>query len=375
MPVSLPPGPPSTNDDEPAPAATTPAADADAAPAAPAAPTADAAVGQPLDPTVRGDDVQQAALELLAMAAAAAGAAGAARAAAAAPTAADGGQMRGADEQGAEAGEEEEEERRRHKRGRAAAMVADADIADAVAVATAVPQAVATAVPGGIRGFLLAPFRRAWAAQEQQQQEQQQQQQLQYEQQVQQHAQQQQLLQLAQQQPMPMPPQPQQPHQSQGPAIGDVVANPYSGATQQQLLQLLAQAQLQAQPQAQPQLQPQQLSPRQGEEAVAASCSPSGSPVDAQSNTTMPTLEQALQIALHGVQTARSDAEVHQVVRTLAIALGASRTEVGTIKAVHAVLLQLLQPDMSDAEACSLTTASNSNFAKWRKRMRDAQLL
>ena len=174
---------------------------------------------------------------------------------------------------------------------------------------------------------------------------------------------------------MPMPQQPQQPHQSQGPAIGDVVANPYSGATQQQLLQLLAQAQLQAQPQAQPQLQPQQLSPRQGEEAVAASCSPSGSPVDAQSNTTMPTLEQALQIALHGVQTARSDAEVHQVVRTLAIALGASRTEVGTIKAVHAVLLQLLQPDMSDAEACSLTTASNSNFAKWRKRMRDAQLL
>ena len=89
----------------------------------------------------------------------------------------------------------------------------------------------------------------------------------------------------------------------------------------------------------------------------------------------MPTPEQALQIALHGVQTARSDAEVHQVVRTLAIALGASRTEVGTIKAVHAVLLQLLQPDMSDAEACSLTTASNSNFAKWRKRMRDAQLL
>ena len=98
-------------------------------------------------------------------------------------------------------------------------------------------------------------------------------------------------------------------------------------------------------------------------------------PQQPQSNTTMPTLEQALHIALHDVQTARTDAEISQVVRTLAIALGASRTETGTIKALHAVLLQLLQPGISDAEACSLTAASNSNFAKWRKRMRDAQLL
>ena len=89
----------------------------------------------------------------------------------------------------------------------------------------------------------------------------------------------------------------------------------------------------------------------------------------------MPTPEQALHIALHGVQTARTDAEIFQVVRTLAIALGASRTETGTIKALHAVLLQLLQPGISDAEACSLTAASNSNFAKWRKRMRDTKLL
>ena len=47
----------------------------------------------------------------------------------------------------------------------------------------------------------------------------------------------------------------------------------------------------------------------------------------------------------------------------------------GTIKALHAVLLQLIRPDMGAKEVCtlSLTGASNSNFCQkvwpWRKRV------
>ena len=81
----------------------------------------------------------------------------------------------------------------------------------------------------------------------------------------------------------------------------------------------------------------------------------------------------ALQMALHGIPGARTNIEVHQVVRTLAIALGASRTEIGTIKALHAVLLQLLLPGMSNEEACASTAASMSNFAKWRRRVQLVQ--
>ena len=46
----------------------------------------------------------------------------------------------------------------------------------------------------------------------------------------------------------------------------------------------------------------------------------------------------------------------------------------GTIKALHAVLLQLIRPDMSAGEMCTLTGASNSNFSKWRKRVHDLRL-
>ena len=58
----------------------------------------------------------------------------------------------------------------------------------------------------------------------------------------------------------------------------------------------------------------------------------------------------------------------------LAVALGANRTEGGTIKALHAVLLQLDRPGMNDIEAYTSTGASMSNFKKWRRRVLNAQL-
>ena len=111
----------------------------------------------------------------------------------------------------------------------------------------------------------------------------------------------------------------------------------------------------------------------QEEGEVAASRAPSGGPAhdDSQSSTMTRTCKEALQTALHDVQGAQTEAEVRNAVRTLALALGAVRTETGTIQALHAVLLQLLRPDMSDKEACASTAASNSNFCKWRRRVRD----
>lgn len=70
---------------------------------------------------------------------------------------------------------------------------------------------------------------------------------------------------------------------------------------------------------------------------------------------------QALDVACRCIRVAHTDNEVFKVVNTLAVALGARRTETGTIKALHAVLLQLVWPDMSNAEARSLTGASMSN--------------
>tara|TARA_B100000768_G_scaffold154007_1_gene150499 strand:+ start:217 stop:507 length:291 start_codon:yes stop_codon:yes gene_type:complete len=84
--------------------------------------------------------------------------------------------------------------------------------------------------------------------------------------------------------------------------------------------------------------------------------------------------QQALHVARHRIQAARVDIEVCQVVRTLAVALGASRTEGGTIKALHAVLIQLERPGMSCDEACASTGASRSNFTKWLRRVRHVQL-
>ena len=47
--------------------------------------------------------------------------------------------------------------------------------------------------------------------------------------------------------------------------------------------------------------------------------------------------------------------------------------EVGTIRALHAVLLQLARPGMNDVEAYRSTGASRSNFTKWRRRVQHIQ--
>ena len=62
------------------------------------------------------------------------------------------------------------------------------------------------------------------------------------------------------------------------------------------------------------------------------------------------------------------------MVRALSLALGSVRTESGTVKAVHAVLLQMNRPEMSEQEAYTSTGASLSNFKKWRRRIQHAEL-
>ena len=82
---------------------------------------------------------------------------------------------------------------------------------------------------------------------------------------------------------------------------------------------------------------------------------------------TMPTPEQALEEACHCIQSAHTNTDwAHEVARTLAIALGAKRAELGTVKALHAVLLQVMWPTMENAEVCTATGASMSTFCKWR---------
>ena len=93
------------------------------------------------------------------------------------------------------------------------------------------------------------------------------------------------------------------------------------------------------------------------------------------SSTIASTPEQwALQAARDGMRAAQGDIQRFYVLRTLATALGASRTETGTISALHSVLLQLEQPSLSCEEACESTGASMSNFKKWRRRVHQARL-
>ena len=82
-----------------------------------------------------------------------------------------------------------------------------------------------------------------------------------------------------------------------------------------------------------------------------------------------PTPAQALEEARHLIEAAQTDAEVFQVVYPLAVALGAKRTETGTVKALHGVVLQLVRPGLSNAEACTAVGASMSNFCKWRRKI------
>eukprot|EP00964_Phaeocystis_antarctica_P078650 scaffold48918_cov72-Phaeocystis_antarctica.AAC.2 len=84
--------------------------------------------------------------------------------------------------------------------------------------------------------------------------------------------------------------------------------------------------------------------------------------------------QQALHVARQRMQISRTDAEIHQIARTLSLALGSARTESATIKAVHAVLLHLDRPGMSKKEAYTSTGASMSTFKKWQRRVQYAQL-
>jgi hypothetical protein len=77
----------------------------------------------------------------------------------------------------------------------------------------------------------------------------------------------------------------------------------------------------------------------------------------------------ALYLALQRLQLARTEVEIHRIVRALATALGASRTEQGTIRALHAVLIQMGRPSMSEEEAYNATGAKRPNFKNWQKRV------
>ena len=81
------------------------------------------------------------------------------------------------------------------------------------------------------------------------------------------------------------------------------------------------------------------------------------------------TPEEAILVARRDIMVAQDQIQVQRVVRTLGMALGASRIETGTAKALHAVLLQLARPGVSDIEAYRSTGASRSNFTKWRRRV------
>ena len=185
----------------------------------------------------------------------------------------------------------------------------------------------ASPMSGGLLGFLLDPLRQPRAAQPPPPPQQQQQQ---------------------QQKPQPPPQQQQQPSRScnngQGSSSWEAAAGASQGRPNGSLNHW----------QPPPPQQHQQPPP-----SLPGSVTPS---------------QQALQVACLCLQREHADAEACQVVRALAVSLGASRVESGTIKALHAVVLQIVRPGMSDTEAYNSTAASGSNFFKWRRLVRDAQL-
>ena len=73
------------------------------------------------------------------------------------------------------------------------------------------------------------------------------------------------------------------------------------------------------------------------------------------------------------MQVSSTDAEVDQVVDKLALALGATRPEVRTRKALLAVIDLLNRPEMSEQEVCASTGASFDDFKRWQRRVLNAQ--
>ena len=84
--------------------------------------------------------------------------------------------------------------------------------------------------------------------------------------------------------------------------------------------------------------------------------------------------QQALHVARQRIRFPSTDARIHQVVHTLAVALGGIRTEAGSIKALHAVLVWLERPGTSEVEAYTSTGSSLTSFSRWRRRVQRAQL-
>lgn len=82
--------------------------------------------------------------------------------------------------------------------------------------------------------------------------------------------------------------------------------------------------------------------------------------------------QQALYVARQRMQISCTDAEINQLVKTLALALGATRPENATRKALFAVLVHLNRPEMSEQEVCASTGASLTNLKRWRNRVLNA---
>ena len=83
--------------------------------------------------------------------------------------------------------------------------------------------------------------------------------------------------------------------------------------------------------------------------------------------------QQALYMARQRMQVSRTDAEINQVVHTLALALGATRTEAASRKALLAVLVLLNRPEMSEQEVCASIGVSARSFKRWQSRVLNAQ--
>ena len=84
--------------------------------------------------------------------------------------------------------------------------------------------------------------------------------------------------------------------------------------------------------------------------------------------------QKALHVARQRMEISRTDAEMFQAVHTLALALGANRTEAGTYKALFAALVLLNRPEMSEEAVCAYTGASLNSCKKWRRKVLDAQV-
>ena len=82
--------------------------------------------------------------------------------------------------------------------------------------------------------------------------------------------------------------------------------------------------------------------------------------------------QQALYMARQRMQISRTDGEINQVVHTLALALGATRTEAASRKALLAVLVLLNRPEMSEEEVCASMGVSSRNFRRWQSRVLNA---